>query len=91
MNDLQVISAMVLVKLEAGATVIHQGALPGARDCMYLLASGSVDIVITGGGNQGAKNEVRVVSLRMRMIQLSDVSSVVLSLFLMRMSCLSAG
>lgn len=53
---------MVLVKLDAGATVIHQGALPGPRDCMYLLASGSVDIVITGGGNQGAKNEVRVVT-----------------------------
>ena len=53
---------MVLVRLQAGATVIHQGALPGPRDCMYLLASGSVDIVITGGGHQGGKNEVRVVS-----------------------------
>lgn len=53
---------MVLVKYQAGSTVIHQGALPGPRDCMYLLASGSVDIVITGGGNQGAKNEVRVVN-----------------------------
>ena len=52
---------MVLVEVAAGEAVIHQGALPGPDDCIYLLASGSVDIVITGGGMQGAKDEVRVV------------------------------
>lgn len=52
---------MVLVRLPAEATIIHQGAMPGPEDCIYLLASGSVDIVITGGGSQATKDEVRVV------------------------------
>lgn len=60
---LQVISAMVLVQLPSGATVIHQGALPGPDDCMYLLASGQIDVVITGGGDQAGKNEDRLVTL----------------------------
>lgn len=53
---------MVLIRLPSGANVISQGAMPGPSDCMFLLNSGSVDIVITGGGTQGAKDEVRVVS-----------------------------
>ena len=59
---LQVIRAMVLVQLPAGATVIHQGAMPGDGDCMYLLASGEVDIVIAGGGDQSSSNEDRKAS-----------------------------
>lgn len=53
---------MVLVQLPAGATVIHQGAMPSSHDCMYLLASGEVDIVIAGGGHQSSANEDRMVS-----------------------------
>ena len=52
---------MVLVQLPSGAAVIHQGALPGPDDCMYLLASGKIDVVIAGGGDQGGRNEVRLV------------------------------
>ena len=59
---LQVIRAIILVQLPAGATVIHQGAMPGDGDCMYLLASGEVDIVIAGGGDQSSSNEDRKAS-----------------------------
>ena len=55
---------MVLVQLPAGGTVISQGATLTENDCMYLLASGEVDIVIAGGGDQGSRNEDRMVSHR---------------------------
>lgn len=54
---LQVIGAMALVKVDAGVTVISQGAMPSENDCMYLVASGEVDIVIAGGGDQSSSNE----------------------------------
>ena len=54
---------MVLVQVPAGETVIHQDAPPQESDCMYLLASGEVDIVIAGGGEaQRVANEDRMVS-----------------------------
>ena len=58
---LQIIQAMVLLQVSAGEVVIHQGALPQDSDCMYLLASGEVDIVIAGGGGQKIQNEDRMV------------------------------
>lgn len=58
---MQVIRAMALVQLPAGATVIHQGTTLTDDDCMYLLASGEVDIVIAGGGDQAPTNEDRMV------------------------------
>lgn len=59
---MQVIKAMRLIQVPARETVIHQGALPQDSDCMYLLASGEVDIVIAGGGAQQTANEDRMVS-----------------------------
>ncbi len=53
---------MVLVEVPSGATVINQGDLPRETDCIYLLASGEVDILIAGGG-QGVSTEVQQVSL----------------------------
>lgn len=53
---------MVLIQVPAGENVIHQGALPQEGDCMYLLASGEVDIVIAGGGAQQTANEDRTVA-----------------------------
>ena len=57
---MQVISAMVLVEVSSGATIINQGDLPKQNDCIYLLASGEVDIVIAGGG-QGVSTESQQV------------------------------
>ena len=51
---------MILVEVSSGATIIHQGDLPKETDCIYLLASGEVDIVIAGGG-QGVSTESQQV------------------------------
>jgi hypothetical protein len=53
---------MVLVELPDGATIIHQGDLPKETDCIYLLTSGEVDIVIAGGG-QAVSSESQQVKL----------------------------
>ena len=62
---------MVLLQVPAGETVIHQGALPQEGDCMYLLASGEVDIVIAGGGAQKMANEDRLASLHFAFFTIS--------------------
>ena len=61
---IQVIKAMRLIQVSTGETVIHQGATPQDSDCMYLLATGVVDIVIAGGGAQQTANEDRMVSFK---------------------------
>ena len=46
---------MFEVKFAAGSTVLQQGAMPMASDCMYLLADGSAEVVITGGGGDNPR------------------------------------
>ena len=40
---------MCMQAFSAGETILHQGALVGEDDFMYLLDSGEVDVVISGG------------------------------------------
>ncbi|KAK9795533.1 hypothetical protein WJX73_010591 [Symbiochloris irregularis] len=51
----QVVHSMSVQEFKAGATILHQGASVGEDDYMYLLATGEVDVVISGG--QGNLNE----------------------------------
>ena len=47
---LQVVHAMTLQGFEEGETILHQGAVVGEHDFLYLLDTGEVDVVISGAG-----------------------------------------
>lgn len=60
----QVISRMFKVTFGSGETVLEQDSLPTDDDCLYMLDSGEVDIVIAGSGEAANTNqEERKVSL----------------------------
>jgi CRP-like cAMP-binding protein len=50
----QVVSRMFGVSYAAGGVVLQQGAAPSEDDCMYLLASGEAEVVITGAVGESA-------------------------------------
>jgi CRP-like cAMP-binding protein len=49
------------VAFAAGETVVQQGALPSAGDCMYYLESGEAEVVITGAIDAAAGEAARRV------------------------------
>ena len=48
---------MFKVTFEAGETVLEQDSLPTDDDCLYMLDSGEVDIVIAGSGEAANTNQ----------------------------------
>lgn len=54
---LQVISRMFKVTFGAGETVLEQDSLPTDDDCLYMLDTGEVDIVIAGSGEAANTNQ----------------------------------
>ena len=54
---LQVISRMFRVTFSAGETVLEQDSLPTDDDCLYMLDTGEVDIVIAGSGEAANTNQ----------------------------------
>lgn len=53
----QVISRMFKVTFGAGETVLEQDSLPTDDDCLYMLDTGEVDIVIAGSGEAANTNQ----------------------------------
>ncbi len=53
----QVISRMFKVTFESGETVLEQDSLPTDDDCLYMLDTGEVDIVIAGSGEAANTNQ----------------------------------
>lgn len=54
---------MYKVTFTAGSTVLQQGALPGVGDCMYFLAEGEAEVVITGAVDSSKQTQAGVVLL----------------------------
>ena len=54
---MQVISRMFKVTFGAGETVLEQDSLPTDDDCLYMLDTGEVDIVIAGSGEAANTNQ----------------------------------
>ena len=46
---MQVVYSMCMQAFSKGATILHQGATVGDDDYLYLLDTGEVDVVISGG------------------------------------------
>ncbi len=53
----QVISRMFKVTFNSGETVLEQDSLPTDDDCLYMLDTGEVDIVIAGSGEAANTNQ----------------------------------
>ena len=54
----QVVHSMCMQAFEKGDTILHQGAMVGEDDFMYLLESGEVDVVISGGQSSSEDHKV---------------------------------
>lgn len=67
---------MFKVTFTAGETVLEQDSLPTDDDCLYMLDTGEVDIVIAGSGEAANTNQEE------RKVLLHHLSSIVVILYL---------
>lgn len=56
-HHIQVISRMFKVTFQTGEMVLEQDSLPTDDDCLYMLDTGEVDIVIAGSGEAANTNQ----------------------------------
>lgn len=53
----ETVGRMERVSFAAGDTILQQGALPTAADCMYYLESGQAEVVIFGAVDASKKDK----------------------------------